>query len=1136
MGKIKCLNCGTELTMISNAACPACGIHLSHVKISFLAYLGPKDSLVGYQRSYKLVLLKSIFEEYLAKGKAQIKDVTERFRSYYLQRKHLGMPADKDVDSRIADIENSSIEDVFEVIKMNPYNAIHKQGFLKMDELNGIFVFQRGIDDLSETEIRSLLDLIQEKLKLYYQKIGSEALPAESMETTTSEQGEEQEEPVAEYHEEEITAEPLTPRSIADAETAEHPIPDYSLEDLNLSNRAYNALRRSGVHTADELTEVVLDGKVRGFKNIGAATVAELEGVVESLRNGTFTPGMAPSMKQREGKAGIPALLKIDDTIDRAYPENGFNLFRQYCALHNIHTIADLAEFDFDLLISADGFGAAKVERVKARYFVLAQNLGLSVRTVPTAESSAKQAFERIHESNLNLPVSTLRLFGCTSKTLNTLQEAGIITFYDLQKAGHGIVVKLVGKQKSAELCEILKTFTVSLHEIGAAVLDDCAKDRSFEIYIQRADGDSLQVIADAFGLTRERIRQICLKFEQRILPIMQTIAEEILARNGAAYFTEEQILDVFDDDNYDKVIVAALKNSSQYTYLDFAKTFVRNEEYPNAENALQELAAEIIGDGINLFEKIDEIETSLSAAGYKFITADSFLDLLIKYNYKFYGDYVIRTRKSYGLLCAEIVAEGFPDGIRTNEDQDIDRLRSMLEAKYGKLDVPESNRSFISRVTVYLVQRGRSEYIAPQNIIIDDNVLLDMKAFIDNATQQDIYYSRLFAEYEGILMMTSNIDNPGFLHGVLVWRFPDAYVYSRDYLKKPNAEETASLAEQIRDVLAEAGQPLSKKQIMGRFPGLTDAMFNNAFSSVPWLIQWEYGVYNCSDNLKITEEEAINLHGVIDKLLEENDGYCSQGLLYKYVKDALPELCSNNYITSAQNIFYTAAYLFADIFDFNRPHLASKGKFAELDVKNIAMELLGHPIILRAEDFFALARKYEWSDVTAGFVFSNIEKEYVRLDKNTYQRAENFILNEEDLKYISDLLPQGASDEWYLPLQSFADSDDYTPNGIRLNEFVMNTIVSKYGFGWHIVSPQAKDRRYEKGVLVRDNQDITAYDELIAQVLSEAGIHELTASQLLSFLQIHQLTFKTIPKELELSERFEVSEDQFKVVQKQES
>lgn len=117
MGKIKCLNCGTELTMISNAACPACGIRLSHVKISFLAYLGPEDSLAGYQRSYKLVLLKSIFEECLSGNSPKVRTVADRFRAYYLRRKQNGLLIDKDVDSRIADIESSSLEDVFEVIK-----------------------------------------------------------------------------------------------------------------------------------------------------------------------------------------------------------------------------------------------------------------------------------------------------------------------------------------------------------------------------------------------------------------------------------------------------------------------------------------------------------------------------------------------------------------------------------------------------------------------------------------------------------------------------------------------------------------------------------------------------------------------------------------------------------------------------------------------------------------------------------------------------------------------------------------------------------------------------------------------------------------------------------------------------------
>ena len=1138
MGKIKCLNCGTELTMISNAACPACGIRLSHVKISFLAYLGPEDSLAGYQRSYKLVLLKSIFEECLLGNAPRVRAVADRFRAYYLRRKRNGLLIDKDVDSRIADIESSSLEDVFEVIKMNPYNAIRKQGFLKIDELNGIFVLQRGIDDLSNVELNNILILLQEKLKLYYKKIGSEALEDEATETVSAE--EEQAEPEIPAKEEPLIVsadETEKPALIDVSIPADLSTTAYTLEDLNLSNRAYNALRRNGVHTTEEMSEAVLSGKIQGFKNIGAQTVAELEGVVESLRAGTFVPGMAPASHPSAGQPEATAELKISDTIEAAYPENSFNLFRQYCAQHNLYTISDLASFDFDLLFSADGFGAAKVERAKKRYLALAQKMNLPTQMASSdSETLVNHAFEIIHESNLTLPVSILRLFGYTPKAIRTIQETGISTFSDLKKAGHEAVVKLVGKQKAAEMREILKNFEAPLHEIGARILDECSEDRNFEIYIQRANGDSLQAVADEFDLTRERIRQICLKFERRILPIMQAIAETVLVQNESAYFTEEQILEIFDDDNYDKVIVASLKNCSEYTYLDFAKTFVRNAEYPDAEDKLQELAAEIVGDGINLFEKLDEIESALSSAGYSFVTADGFIDLLIKHNYKFYGDYVIRTRKSYGLLCAEIVADEFPNGLHTSDDEEIARLRSALEAKYGKLDVPENNRSFINRIVSFLVQAGRSTYIAPKNIIIDDDVLLDIKAYIDKLTYQDVYYNQLFAEYEGILMMTSNVDNPGFLHGVLAWRFPDDYVYSRDFLRKPDAAETASLAEQIKNILVEAGCPLTKKQIMSRFPGLTDAMFNNAFYSVPWLIQWEYGIYNCSDNLKVDADEINWMRELVERLLCSNDGYCSQELLYKQVVRELPAVCEANQVNSAQNIFYIAAYLLGEEYLFNRPHIAAKGRFTELDVKTIALELLGCPKILDAEDFFALAKKFEWSDVTASLVFSNIEKEYVRLDKNSYQRAETFELSEQDQEFISELLSWSASDEWYLPLQRFADSEESTPSGIRVNEFVMSSIVRKYGLGWQIVSPQAKDRRYEKGILVRDNPDITAYDQLIAKVLSDTEIYSLTASRLLSFLQIHQLTFKTIPKELEVSEYFVVSDDQFIIVKKQES
>ena len=166
----------------------------------------------------------------------------------------------------------------------------------------------------------------------------------------------------------------------------------------------------------------------------------------------------------------------------------------------------------------------------------------------------------------------------------------------------------------------------------------------------------------------------------------MQAIAETVLVQNESAYFTEEQILDIFDDDNYDKVIVASLKNcsSTHISILQRLSYALRNIQM--LRSSFRSWSAEIVGDGINLFEKSDEVESALSSAGYSFVTADGFIDLLIKHNFKFYGDYVIRTRKSYGLLCAEIVADEFPNGLHISDDEEITRLQVRLRLNMENL------------------------------------------------------------------------------------------------------------------------------------------------------------------------------------------------------------------------------------------------------------------------------------------------------------------------------------------------------------------------------------------------------------------------------------------------------------------
>lgn len=1052
MGKIKCLNCGTELTMITNAACPTCGVRLSHVKIAFLAYLGPEDNLTGYQRSYKLVLLKSIFEELLVGNTLKVKTVTDRFKSYYLRRKLHGLLVDKNVDSRITNIDSSSTEDVFEVIKANPYNAIHKKGFLRIDELSGVYVLQRGIDDLSSSEIRGLLDLIRKKLQLYYQKIGSESLTDDPDLPVFIMQEKESNIAFAEKAEKdnhegtelstELEINPIRPL-----------LSTYSLEDLHLSNRAYNSLRRNGIHTAEALVEAVLSGGISSLKNIGAHTVTELSSIVEKLNNGSLP---APAVK---------TTVVSEDSIESLSLSN-----RAYNALtHNgVHTI--------EALVNAVLSGEVRSFR----------NIGAT--TTAELTEVVEMLIKENHPSTV--PPSP-----------NTNEKQG----------------------------ESVPAPPVDI-KIDTSFLDKYAKSRDFDAYLQRADGDTLQAVADVFNLTRERVRQICARFERHAGLTVTAVCKKLFLHNSAKYFTEEQVYSVFNNDSYGKAISTVMKNSPLLTYLDFAKVFVDRREFPSAEETLKQIASEIVGEGINLFEKLTDIEARLADAGYTFITADAFLNLLIKYNYKCYGDYVLQTRKSYGVLGAEVVADEFPSGIHTNSDEEINHLRTLLESKYGKLDLPANNRSFMTRICSFLIQAGRSTYISPKNIAVDDSILLDIKAYIDSQAQQDIYYNLLFAEYEGILTMTSNVDNPGFLHGVLAWRFPDDYIYSRDYLRKLTPSKAISLAEQIHDLLTEAGRPMTKGELVTHFPGLTDAMFNNIFYSSANLIQWEYGVYNCADNLKVDSVEKTSLKTIIQRLLYNFDGYCTQDILYRAITHSLPDFCIRNQVTAAQNIFYIAAHFFSDVFAFNRPHIAFKGRFKSLDAKTIALDLLGYPTILKADEYHTLVNTYEWPEVTASMVFYDIEKDYVRLDKDTYQKTSAFQLSNEDISYIKGILPS-SSDDWYLSLQCFEDTEDCLPSGLPINEFLMHSIIEKYDFGWCIVQPQSRNRRYEKGILVRNEKDISAYDQLIARILSDAGIKTISASSLLSFLQIHQLTHKVIPKELEISECFSVSNDQFTLV-----
>lgn len=957
MGNIKCLNCRNEISMISGMACPNCGARLSHVLISFLTYLGPEDSLNGYQRSYKLVFLKSLFTEIKHMRKATVAAVTEGFRNYYQERKHHGLIPDQDVDIRIANVEKSDLRDIWLLIQMNPYAAISKKGFIKVkgDGLNGTFVLQKGIDGLTDKEIDNLLGLLDCKLELYYRKIHS------------------------------ATVEGMIkpPVKITGHRSA----------------------------TKEESTKAGSDGVFADTLGEDASTV----------------------------------------TIDDIFPDGTFNLFRAFCSKRAIQYASDLIGLRYEELVKEKGFGKTKIAKI----------------------------IERWEDARNYIPA---------------------------------------------------KTITKSFEEQLTEQLEEIAQDRNFDILIKRISGRTLQDTADEYGLTRERVRQICIKIENKIYIRIRPLLAILLNQNSEGYFREEQLNEFIDNEIYRKAVVHTLRERKEYISFGSPTVFLDANSFPKAETELAALAEDIVGDGINIFENEDTIDAAFEEAGYGFLGAEDLLELLIKYEYVFYGDYAVKNAKSYAKLCAQIVADEFPEGI-TNSDEDLNRLRALAKERYGDLDIPASNRSFFTRVTVHLVLRGRSQYIAPRYIYADESILAEIKAYIDASKQRNLFYSEIFAEHEGLLLMMTNIDNPWFLHGVLTYYYPNEYTYSRDFLSKDSGEQALDLGERVSVFLKQTGHAMTRKELLQNFPGISDVMLFNAVAHTAGLIQWDYNYYNSIDNVHIDGTERAKLRSFIETISQENDGYCSEAMLFKTVSESMPAFLERNGDMNSQNVFYTCAELLGQYFEFKRPHIACHGRFKSLHVIEIARDMLGDCNHIKASDYFRITKKLMWPEVTASMAFGEMEKDYIRLNLDEYVHKSDFEIQESDLQFVKALITDSAGQNWFLPLQSFMESEEELPCGMSTNEFFMGALVAEYSLGWHIVSPQMKDRRYQRGILVRDDVPVYAYDELISKVLKEQGIKTISEEDLQGFLQIHSLVYNYLPKELQKSARFKYSEGMFEVL-----
>ena len=368
---------------------------------------------------------------------------------------------------------------------------------------------------------------------------------------------------------------------------------------------------------------------------------------------------------------------------------------------------------------------------------------------------------------------------------------------------------------------------------------------------------------------------------------------------------------------------------------------------------------------------------------------------------------------------------------------------------------------------------------------------------------------------------MTSNVENYYFLHGVLMLYFPEDYTFFRDYLIRKDYEgRSANNADRVRKYIITQGRKVSKNEIKNQFPGFSAIMIDLMFDNDSCLFRWDYNVFSSMDLISINSAEKDDFRQLLISLLHRNGGFISETGLYDEMYFIAKDFLSKNGISKPINLFYLFSKLYSDVADFRHPNIGEKGKIENLTTKDISLYFLGNPEILDYEDFSNIANKMKWPLVSVSSIFSKIEQNYFRVSDNKYIINDSFVIPEDIVNIVKGFIERKMS-EGYLPLSQVNDFDELPDFVYSWNPFLLESIIKKYLTEYKLISPELKNRRYQKAIIVRKEEKTSTYSELVAKIFKKAGYIEMNERQFSSFLIVRGLAIQTVPQEIKNSGLF---------------
>jgi DNA-binding CsgD family transcriptional regulator len=734
---------------------------------------------------------------------------------------------------------------------------------------------------------------------------------------------------------------------------------------------------------------------------------------------------------------------------------------------------------------------------------------------IPSVELNSTKLYylKNIAPDNKYIPISLLHNISVSKQGIDLLKKNGYLTVKDLCE--HGLNLREYSYVRN--VANYLST-SVAEHFMKRV---EALKGKEKMSMLERCNGATLQEIGQKIGVTRERVRQILKRICRKLKKSAELVAGALLSvdKNAFSYFALQQM---FSAEQTAMCCKFVLQESSYVRYFKFSDKFIRTNNYSeNIDQKLKEYTDEIIGEGINFYDSLELIEAELQKRRLDYFDFEDIMNYIVQNGYHFYGDYVIKGKQSYANVCYDAVRKFFAFDIKLDSDvanEDMYRLRQIISKHYQGLPIPPSNRALTAAMTrdaTKMVLSGRGRYCPIEKVIYNVLLLDEVRDFIQDSTQTSFYYSELYSKFQGRFLAETNINNHHFLHGLLKCLYPNEFTYERDMLVKSGALRQ-DVNDRLSQLLLEQGRAMTKSEIKKEIPGINDFVITFSVMRLPEVIQWEYNEFNHIENIHFTSEDLNSLRRIIKSLTDTYGGYASDALLYNMAKVTCKKFLTRNHMRNAQNLYYVTAYLLGEEYRFRRPHITIKDfPVEELTVTNIARTMLQCENTLNYEQYCHLAEKLGWAGGTQYAVFSDLEKDYIRISENDYIKKELFDVSQDFIKSLNIIIHSLVDKSGYYAFSSIFDYEEFPEYKYKWNGFLLESLISEYDTGFRIVTPQIRDRRYQRGIIVPNESSYNTFNDLVIGMLTNNGVSSISERGLQSFLKMRGIITTVLPQEI---------------------